>query len=48
LRNELIERANNPAEPKNRSLVRKHYLALRNDVFTKIDELFERLSTACK
>ena len=48
LRNELIDKATNPAEPKNRSLVRKHYLALRNDMFTKIDELFERLSAACK
>ena len=48
LRNELVDRANNPAEPKNRSLVRKHYVALRNDMFNKIDELFERLSAACK
>ena len=48
LRNSLYERANNPAEPKSRSLVRKHYAAVRRDMFAGIDELFVRLSETAK
>jgi hypothetical protein len=48
LRNSLYDRANNPAEPKSRSLVRKHYAALRRDMFTGTDELFVRLSETAK
>ncbi len=44
LRNELIHKANNPAEKKNKSLVRKHYSQLRRDMFTRIDDVFEKLS----
>jgi hypothetical protein len=44
LRNSLYERANKPAEKKSVSLVRKHYAALRRDMFEGIDGLFVRLS----
>jgi hypothetical protein len=48
LRNTLYERANNPVEKKNRSLVRKHYAAVRRDMFAGIDKLFVTLSEASK
>ncbi len=44
LRNELYTRANNPVEPHNRSLVRKHYAALHRDMITSFESLFEELS----
>ncbi len=44
LRNSLYDRANNPTEPRNRSLVHKHYAAVRRDMFDGIDKLFVRLS----
>jgi hypothetical protein len=48
LRNTLYERANNPAEKNSRSLVRKHYAAVRRDMFDGIDKLFVRLSETGK
>ena len=47
LRNDLFERIK-PAEKNNKSLVRKHYAALRNDLMVRIDELFSQLSETCK
>lgn len=44
LRNELFVKANNPAEPHNKSLVRKHYSALRREVVESFNALFEELS----
>ena len=44
LRNSLFEKANNPAEKKNKSLVRKHYAQVRREMFDGIDSLFVRLS----
>lgn len=44
LRNNLFERANNPAEKHNKSLVKKHYAFLRTEMFSKVDDLFGRLS----
>ncbi len=44
LRNELYHKANNPAEPHNRSLVRKHYAALRAEMEQAYGKLFEKLS----
>ena len=44
LRNALYVKANNPAEPHNASLVRKHYAALRQQIATAYGELFEKLS----
>lgn len=44
LRNEAYEKANNPIEKHNPSLVRKHYAQLRQDIADKVDELFDRLS----
>ncbi len=34
----------NPAEPHNRSLVRKHYAALRAEMDAEFGKLFEKLS----
>lgn len=47
-RNELIGRANNPAEPKNRGLVRKHYARLRREMMERVDGLFSDLSAIAK
>lgn len=44
LRNALYTKANNPAEPHNRSLVHKHYAALRAEIADTFNKLFERLS----
>lgn len=44
LRNELYAKANNPAEPHNKSLVRKHYAALRAEMGEAFGKLFEELS----
>lgn len=44
LRNELFVKANNPAEPRNPSLVRKHFAALRAEMVDSYDKLFEKLS----
>lgn len=48
LRNSLYQRANSPVEKKSRSLVRKHYAAVRRDMFDGIDSLFLRLSEVGK
>lgn len=44
VRNTLYAKAMNPAEPHNRSLVRKHYAALRAEMEGAFGELFEKLS----
>ena len=44
LRNELVEMANHPAEKHNKSLVKKHYAFVRNELMEGIDGLFEKLS----
>ena len=44
LRNVLYCKANNPAEPHNASLVRKHYSALRRDMVSSFSSMFEELS----
>ena len=48
LRNALYHKANNPAEPKNRSLVRKHYSALHRDMAESFAGLFADLSAVCE
>ena len=48
LRNALYKKAMNPAEPKNPSLVRKHYAALRRDMVSSFESLFADLSETCK
>jgi len=48
LRNRLYVAANNPAEPHNASLVRKHYAAVRADMFESFDALFGELSALNK
>ena len=44
VRNAFFVKANNPAEPHNRSLVRKHYVALRCEMDEAFGGLFEKLS----
>lgn len=44
-RNEFYEMANHPAEKHNKSLVKKHYAFLRNELMERIDGLFDRLSS---
>ena len=44
LRNVLYCKANNPAEPHNKSLVRKHFSALREEMISSFNKLFEELS----
>ena len=44
VRNDLFTKANNPAEPHNPSLVRKHYAALRVEMVGEFEKLFEKLS----
>ncbi len=43
-RNEFFEMANHPAEKHNKSLVKKHYAFLRNELMDRIDGLFGKLS----
>ena len=45
LRNALYIKTNNPAEPHNASLVKKHYAALRRDMVSSFGSLFEELSS---
>ncbi len=45
IRNAMYVKANNPVEPKNRSLVRKHYAALRAEMAAAYGEIFEKLSS---
>ena len=47
-RNEMIQRANHPADKQNKSLVKKHYAQMRRDMMTRIDALFGKLSDICK
>ena len=44
VRNDLFTKANNPDEPHNPSLVRKHYAALRVEMVGEFEKLFEKLS----
>ena len=44
VRNNLYAKAMNPVEPHNRSLVRKHYAALRAEMNDAFGALFEKLS----
>ena len=44
LRNALYIKANNPTEPRNASLVKKYYAALRRDMVSSYGPLFEELS----
>ncbi len=44
LRNDLFAKVSNPTEPKNPSLVRKHYRALYQEIETEFGKLFEKLS----
>ena len=48
LRNAFYVKANNPAEPHNRSLVKKHYAALRRDMVESFAGLFADLSAVCE
>ena len=45
LRNALYIKTNHPTEPKNASLVKKYYAALRRDMVSSFGSLFEELSS---
>jgi hypothetical protein len=45
LRNALYIKANHPTEPRNSSLVKKYYAALRRDMVSSFGSLFEELSS---
>ena len=45
LRTALYIKANPPTEPKNASLVKKYYAALRRDMVSSFGSLFEELSS---
>lgn len=47
MHNTLIERANHPAEKNNPRLVRKHYAAIKVELFSGVDTLFGEISTIC-
>ncbi len=44
LRNALYKKANKPAEPHNKHLVKRHYSALRAEIAGEFTKLFDRLS----
>lgn len=44
MRNAFFKKAMNPAEPHNKSLVRKHYAALRREIAAGFCEMCEKLS----
>ena len=44
VRNALFTKVSNPAEPHNRSLVRKHFAALRVEIEAEFEKLFAKLS----
>lgn len=48
MRNEFFEMANHPAEKHNKSLVKKHYAFLREELMERVDGLFDKLSSAVK
>jgi len=48
LRNALYVKANKPDEPKNASLVRKYYAAMRRDMVASFEGLFGDLSALNK
>ena len=48
LRNALFLQVNHPAEKNNPSLVRKHFAHIRQEMFTKVDTLFQKLSGIAK
>ena len=43
MRNAFFKKAMNPAEPHNKSLVRKHYAALRREIAAGFGEMCEKL-----
>lgn len=45
--NELIVKANHPAEKHNAKLVRKHYTAVRAEMLDTADALFAEISAIC-
>ncbi len=44
IRNALYAKASNPAEPKNKTLVKKHFAALRREMGESFGAIFEQLS----
>lgn len=47
-RQEMIYKANNPANKADKKAVAKHYKALKNEVMERVDGMFEALSNLIK
>ena len=47
-RNELIQRANNPAKDLDKKLIKKHYKDIYNDLLSSVDNSFSKLSELTK
>ncbi len=48
MRNEFIDRANHPDGKDNPALIRAYYAGLRKELFVKVNEFFEKLSSITK
>ena len=48
LRNKLFDLVNNPAEKRSTSLMKKHFRYIREEMFSKMDELYEKLSAVAQ
>ena len=48
MRNDFIDRVNNPDGKDNPALVKAYYSALRKDLLEKVDGYFEKLSSLAK
>ena len=48
MRNEFIDRANHPDGKDNPELVRAYYTGLRKDLFSNVNDFFEKLSGITK
>ena len=48
LRNELITRVNNPEGKGEPKVIKAHYQAIKNDLISGVDKLFDQLSSVSK
>lgn len=48
LHNQTMNQINHPVEKNNRRLVKKHFAALRSNLLTSVDDLFDQISKVCQ
>ena len=48
LRNDLINRVNNPEKKSEPKVIKAHYQAIKNDLISGVDKLFDQLSSVSK